>query len=46
LKRLKGERSLDEWENRFSAQASRGVIRHMSEDEEGVGVSWEMFRPA
>lgn len=29
----------------FSAQASRGVLRHMTEDEEKVGLSWEEFRP-
>jgi hypothetical protein len=35
---------LDELE-RFSAQASRGVLRHMTEDEEKAGLSWEEFRP-
>jgi len=29
----------------FSARASRGVLRHMTEDEEKVGLSWEEFRP-
>jgi hypothetical protein len=29
----------------FSAQASRGVLRHMTEDEEKAGLSWEEFRP-
>jgi len=30
----------------FSARASRGVLRHMTEDEERAGVSWEEFRPS
>jgi hypothetical protein len=30
---------------RFSAQASRGVLRHMTEDEEKAGLAWEKFRP-
>jgi hypothetical protein len=30
---------------RFSARASRGVLRHMAEDEEKAGLSWEEFRP-
>jgi hypothetical protein len=30
---------------RFSARASRGVLRHMTEDEERAGLSWEEFRP-
>jgi hypothetical protein len=30
---------------RFSASASRGVLRHMTEDEERSGLSWEEFRP-
>lgn len=30
---------------RFSARASRGVLRHMTEDEEQAGLSWEEFRP-
>ena len=29
---------------RFSARASRGVLRHMTEDEEKAGLSWEEFR--
>ena len=29
----------------FSARASRGVLRHMTEDEEKAGLSWEEFRP-
>jgi hypothetical protein len=41
------ERPADEWGDleRFSAQASRGVLRHMTEDEEKAGLSWEEFRP-
>jgi hypothetical protein len=31
--------------DRFSARASRGVLRHMAEDEEKAGLSWEEFRP-
>lgn len=44
---VEGERTLDDWGDleRFSAQASRGVLRHMTEDEEQAGVSWEEFRP-
>jgi hypothetical protein len=36
-------RSLDDWGDldRFSAYVSRGVLRHMTEDEEAVGLSWE-----
>lgn len=30
---------------RFSARASRGVLRHMTDDEERAGLSWEEFRP-
>lgn len=38
---------VDEWGDldRFSARASLGVLRHMTEDEEKAGVSWEEFRP-
>lgn len=44
---VEGERTLDDWGDleRFSAQASRGVLRHMTEDEEKAGLSWEKFRP-
>ena len=44
---VEGERTLDDWgdQERFSAQASRGVLRHMTEDEEKAGLSWEEFRP-
>ena len=43
----KGWAALDDWGDldRFSAQASRGVLRHMTEDEEAAGVSWEKLRP-
>jgi hypothetical protein len=42
-----GERPADDLRDleRFSAQASRGVLRHMTEDEEKAGLSWEEFRP-
>jgi hypothetical protein len=42
-----GERTLDDWGDldQFNAQASRGVLRHMTEDEEKAGLSWEEFRP-
>lgn len=44
---VEGERTLDDWGDveRFSARASRGVLRHMTEDEEKAGLSWEEFRP-
>lgn len=44
---IKGRRSLDDWGDldQFSAHASRGVLRHMTEDEEAVGLSWDKFRP-
>jgi len=43
----KGRRTLDEWGDldQFSAHASRGVLRHMTEDEEAAGFSWDEFRP-
>jgi hypothetical protein len=28
-----------------AAQAAGGVLRHMAEDEERAGLSWEEFRP-
>jgi hypothetical protein len=31
--------------SQFSARASLGVLRHMTEDEEKAGLSWEEFRP-
>lgn len=36
---------LDLSAEQFSAQASRGVLRRMTEDEEAAGFSWETFRP-
>jgi len=41
------ERTQDDWGDldRFSARASRGVLRHMTEDEEAAGLSWEEFLP-
>jgi hypothetical protein len=41
-----GERTLDAWGDleQFSAKASRGVLRHMTEDEEKAGLSWDEFR--
>jgi hypothetical protein len=43
----KGSRPLDGWGDldQFSARASRGVLRHMTEDEEAAGLSWDTFRP-
>ena len=42
-----GWRSHDGWGdlNEFSAHASRGVLRHMTEDEEAAGLSWDKLRP-
>jgi hypothetical protein len=44
---VESERPVDDWGDleQFSAQASRGVLRHMTEDEERAGLSWEEFRP-
>lgn len=41
-----GGRSLDDWGDldHFSAHGSRGVLRHMAEDEEAAGLSWDEFR--
>lgn len=41
-----GGRSLDDWGglDQFRARGSRGVLRHMTEDEEAAGLSWENFR--
>lgn len=41
-----GERQIEEWDDldRFSARASRGVLRHMTEEEEAAGFSWEKYR--
>lgn len=43
----KDGRTVDEWGDldQFSAHASRGVLRHMTEDEEAAGVSWDKLRP-
>ena len=45
-KRWSREVGLDDWgdSDQFSARGSRGVLRHMIEDEEAAGVSWEKFR--
>jgi len=42
------KRSLNDWGavDQFSAHGSRGVLRHMTEDEEAAGLSWEKFRPS
>ena len=42
-----GEGHVDEWGDldKFSARASLGVLRHMTEEEEEAGLSWEEFRP-
>jgi len=44
---VEGGRSLDGSGDldRFSAHASRGVLHHMTEDEEVAGLSWDTFRP-
>jgi hypothetical protein len=44
---VEGESAVDDLSDleRFSARASRGVLRHMAEDEEKAGLSWEEFRP-
>lgn len=41
---IAGGGQIDEW-GRFSARASLGVLRHMTEDEEKAGLSWEGFPP-
>lgn len=43
----KAGRLIDGWGDleQFGARASRGVLRHMTEDEETAGLSWEEFRP-
>ena len=43
----KGSRSLDDWVDldQFSAHASRGVLRHMTEEEEAADLSWDKLRP-
>lgn len=44
---VEGGWSLDDWGDldQFSAHASRGVLHHMTEDEEAAGLSWDTFRP-
>ena len=44
---VEGERLLDGCANpgQLPAYSSRGVLRHMTEDEETAGLSWEEFRP-
>jgi hypothetical protein len=44
---VEGGLSLDGWGDldRFSAHASRGVLRHMTEDDEAASLSWDTFRP-
>jgi hypothetical protein len=44
---VEGERTPDDLAEleQFSARASRGVLRHMAEDEEKASLSWEEFRP-
>lgn len=43
-----GSRHIDEWGDldKFSARASLGVLRHMTEEEEKAGFSWEKYRRA
>jgi hypothetical protein len=38
--------NVDEWGDldKFSARASLGVLRHMTEEEEKAGFSWEEYR--
>ena len=45
-KQTAGDVLLDDWGDldQFSAYASRGVLRHMTEDEEATGFSWEDFQ--
>jgi hypothetical protein len=45
---VEGEGHMDDWGDldRFSARASLGVLRHMTEDEEKAGFSWEEYRQA
>lgn len=44
---VEGGRSLDDWGdlNQSRGHGSRGVLRHMTEDEEAAGLSWDKFRP-
>lgn len=45
-KTVEGEHAADDLAEleQFSARASRGVLRHLAEDEEKAGLSWEEFR--
>lgn len=45
---IEGEESLDGCGNlsQTTAHGSRGVLRHMTEDDEAAGLSWEEFRRA
>ena len=42
-KQAAGDALLDDWGDldQFSVCASHGVLRHMTEDEEAAGISWE-----
>jgi hypothetical protein len=44
---IQGEGSLDDCGNlsQLTAHGSRRVLRHMTEDEEAAGLSWDKFRP-
>lgn len=46
-KQAAGDALPDDWGDldQFSAHASRGALRHMTEYEERTGLSWEEFRP-
>lgn len=46
-KQTAGDALLDGWGdlNQFSARASSGVLRHMTEEEKAAGLSWEGFQP-
>jgi len=43
---VESKRHVDEWGDldRFSARASLGVLRRMTEEEEKAGFSWEKYR--
>jgi len=45
-KQTAGDALLDGWGdlNQFSARASHGILRHMTEEEEASGLSWEGFQ--
>lgn len=44
---VEGGRPLDDWGDldQFSARSSRGVLRHMTEDEEAAGLTWVHLGP-